>query len=77
MNICKLQNIDTGRILRSGFEEVEIETTGNSMLPLFGDGSTLTIKFIEPHNIRIGDIIIFKAKEFLVSHRAIKKVTSQ
>jgi signal peptidase I len=76
VNICKILNTDIENILRSSNEKFEIKTSGNSMLPLFENDSTITVLFTKPQNIKIGDIIIFKAKDFLVTHRVIKKITS-
>jgi signal peptidase I len=74
VNFCKIRNIDVAEILNISDEEFDLETTGLSMLPLFDNGSIITIKCTEPHKIIIGDVIVFKSKDQLVAHRVVKKV---
>ena len=74
MNISKIEDIALAEVLRLSQEELELETSGISMRPFFDTGSLITVVRIEPENIKIGDIILFKADQYLVTHRVIKKI---
>lgn len=45
----------------------------NSMAPLIGTGDKIHARWVEPHTIKFGDIIIFKTEKWTVTHRVIRK----
>ena len=50
------------------------ETTGFSMWPFLKAGEKLLIKKTPTENLKVGDIIIYRANEQLVCHRLTKKI---
>ena len=50
------------------------ETTGFSMWPFLKAGEKLLIKKTPTGNLKVGDIIIYRADSQLVCHRLIKKI---
>jgi len=65
-DITKLRDLYKGRI--------ELHTKGLSMMPLIEEGSTIAVECVSPDKIKIGDVIVFKASDKLVSHRVLKKI---
>ena len=51
-----------------------LETTGFSMWPFLRAGEKLLIKKTPTENLKVGDIIIYRADSQLVCHRLIKKI---
>ena len=49
---------------------------GRSMLPLFNRRAQVLVTTIQPERVRIGDVIVFKRNDTLVTHRVIKKKNS-
>lgn len=50
---------------------------GGSMYPILKDGDWVTIKYVEPKKMKIGDIIVYKRKEevYITNHRLVKKAS--
>lgn len=45
----------------------------NSMAPLIRAGDKIHARWVEPHTIKFGDIIIFKTEKWTVTHRVIRR----
>jgi len=50
------------------------ETTGFSMWPFLKAGEKLLIRKTPTENLKVGDVIIYRADDQLVCHRLIKKI---
>lgn len=51
-----------------------LPTVGKSMYPLIKQGDIVNIKFINPSEIKVGDIVVFRRWDATIVHRTIKKV---
>jgi signal peptidase I len=49
-----------------------IKSSGRCMVPLFDDGTPLMVKHVQPSEISIGDIAVFRSSDRTVAHRVIK-----
>ena len=61
-------------ILISGiFKYQLIAIASNSMVPVFSKGDGLLIEKCDVDNIEVGDILVFKNNNAVITHRVIKK----
>src|SRR5207248_5648495 len=56
--------------------EVCLRATGRSMLPSLWPGDLLTIRCVAPEMIRCGDIILFRERGRLITHRVVNAGTT-
>ena len=47
------------------------EVSGTSMMPIIRDGNKVIIVYTHPKNIKLGDLIVFRSFENIVTHRVI------
>jgi hypothetical protein len=62
----------TQKMLREG-DAVLIPTRGESMSPLISGGCRLRVEPVAPHDLRLGDVILYQAGGALVAHRLMAK----
>src|ERR1700745_2966572 len=59
-------------LLASGLE-FRFQARGRSMLPFIKDGEILHVTAIEPADVKLGDIVLFKEQAGLKAHRVIRR----
>ncbi len=59
-------------VLNGGYE-VQLDTRGDSMVPLIRSGNFLRVEAVKPEQLRLGDVIIYRAGGQLVAHRLVRK----
>jgi hypothetical protein len=59
-------------VLKEGFE-VQLDTRGDSMVPLIRSGGFLRVEAVKPERLRLGDVIVYRVGELLVAHRLVRK----
>ena len=66
-------------LVRKGLHEQErlcLRLQGDSMWPTISPGSLVEIEHISPHDVRLGDIVVWQQGEELIAHRVVQKVRS-
>ncbi|MDO8269572.1 MAG: signal peptidase I [Candidatus Levybacteria bacterium] len=63
-------------ILKSAISHGEIKTFGDSMFPLLRDGDVVSIKKTIYSQIKVNDIVCFRQKNNLVTHRVVYKTAT-
>jgi len=61
-----------GEVLRS-FGNLHLKVTGSSMLPAVWPGDTLVIERVASHEVRQGDIALFRRERRIFAHRVVGK----
>jgi hypothetical protein len=51
-----------------------MKSAGRCMIPLFDDDTPLIVQHVQPQDISIGDIAVFRACDKTIAHRIIKKI---
>src|SRR5215475_6649113 len=59
-------------LLASGLE-FRFQAQGRSMLPFIKDGEILRVKAIDPADVKLGDIVLFRDRSGFKAHRVIRR----
>lgn len=57
-------------------QELWLTVLSGSMMPLLQCGDKVLVQSVKPHDIRLGDIIVFKNSDKLETHRVIRKYSN-
>jgi signal peptidase I len=55
-------------------DSISFISSGDSMLPLIQDGATLTIEYIHPRHLRMGEIFTYRKGQKIVTHRLMGRI---
>jgi len=62
----------TEQLLARGLT-IRFQARGRSMLPIIEDGEILQVKAVDPREVRVGDIVLFRDNESFKAHRVIRR----